>query len=179
MAAAARAPGAFVVLARRAAEFIGQPAGPQAAVLELGGWDTHANQANPNGALANGLRQLDAGLAALRNGLVPATRGTAPSSSSPASSAAKSPSTARSAPTTAPAASPSSSAAPVRGGRVVADWPGLARAPLRRPRPARDDRPARGAEGRSRRSPAGGAKTLEGEVFPGSDAIRNLSLLRA
>ena len=35
---------------RRAAEFLGQPNGPQAAVLELGGWDTHANQANPNGA---------------------------------------------------------------------------------------------------------------------------------
>ena len=62
--------GTFVALAQRAAEFLAQPNGPQAAVLELGGWDTHANQANPNGALANGLRQLDAGLAALRDGLV-------------------------------------------------------------------------------------------------------------
>ena len=63
-AAAAPRPGAFVVLARRAAEFLAQPNGPQAAVLEIGGWDTHANQAN-----ANGLRQLDVGLAALRSGL--------------------------------------------------------------------------------------------------------------
>jgi len=62
-------PGAFVALAARAAEFLAQPVGPQAAVLEIGGWDTHANQANPNGGLANGLRQLDAGLAALRSGL--------------------------------------------------------------------------------------------------------------
>jgi Uncharacterized protein conserved in bacteria len=67
---AAPRPGAFVVLAGKAAEFLAQPVGPQAAVLEIGGWDTHANQANPNGALANSLRQLDAGLAALRNGLV-------------------------------------------------------------------------------------------------------------
>ncbi|HEY2188836.1 MAG TPA: DUF1501 domain-containing protein, partial [Caldimonas sp.] len=68
-AGAAPRPGAFVVLARRAAEFLAQAAGPQAAVLEIGGWDTHANQANPNGPLANALRQLDAGLAALRNDL--------------------------------------------------------------------------------------------------------------
>jgi uncharacterized protein (DUF1501 family) len=54
---------AAVALARRAAEFIALPAGPQAAVLEFGGWDTHANQAAPNGALANGLRTLDAALA--------------------------------------------------------------------------------------------------------------------
>ena len=38
-------------------------------MLEIGGWDTHANQANPNGPLAAGLRQLDLGLAALRSGL--------------------------------------------------------------------------------------------------------------
>ncbi|MGH8795450.1 MAG: DUF1501 domain-containing protein, partial [Caldimonas sp.] len=64
-----RGAGNFALLARRAAEFLVQPDGPQAAVLELGGWDTHANQANPNGALAIYLRQLDNGLAALRDGL--------------------------------------------------------------------------------------------------------------
>jgi len=63
--------GNFGVLAQRAAEFLAQSGGPQVAVLEIGGWDSHANEANPNGALANGLRQLDGGLAALRDGLVP------------------------------------------------------------------------------------------------------------
>ena len=58
------------VLAQRAAEFLAQPAGPQAAVLEMGGWDSHANQGAPTGALANNLRQLDGGLATLRDGLV-------------------------------------------------------------------------------------------------------------
>src|SRR5205814_2287155 len=58
------------LLAQRAAEFLSQPSGPQAAVLELGGWDTHANQSAPNGALTNNLRTLDTGLAALRDGLV-------------------------------------------------------------------------------------------------------------
>jgi len=63
--------GNFATLSRRAAEFLAQPGGPQAAVLEIGGWDSHANQANPNGALSNALRQLDAGLGALRDGLTP------------------------------------------------------------------------------------------------------------
>ncbi|MEO8059310.1 MAG: DUF1501 domain-containing protein, partial [Burkholderiales bacterium] len=62
--------GNFTVLAQRAAEFLAQPNGPQAAVLELNGFDSHANQTNSNGALSNTLRQLDAGLAALREGLV-------------------------------------------------------------------------------------------------------------
>ena len=53
----------------RAAEFLSQPSGPRAAVLELGGWDSHANEAAPQGATANALRTLDAGLAALREGL--------------------------------------------------------------------------------------------------------------
>jgi uncharacterized protein (DUF1501 family) len=65
-------PNSFAALARRASAFLAQPDGPQAAVLELGGWDTHANQANPNGAFVAALRQLDAGLAALRDGLVAA-----------------------------------------------------------------------------------------------------------
>ncbi len=61
----------FSVLAARAAEFLAQTDCPQAAVLELGGWDTHANQANPNGPFANNMRQLDSGLAELRAGLLP------------------------------------------------------------------------------------------------------------
>jgi uncharacterized protein (DUF1501 family) len=69
MAGAAR-PGQAIILAQRAAEFLGTPGGPQVAVLEMGGWDTHANQAAPQGALANNLRQLDTALAALREGLL-------------------------------------------------------------------------------------------------------------
>ena len=61
-----------LTLARQAALFMAQPDGPQAAVLSLGGWDTHANQAgqgNETGPLAGNLRTLDAALAALREGL--------------------------------------------------------------------------------------------------------------
>jgi uncharacterized protein (DUF1501 family) len=58
-----------VQLARRAAEFLSQPAGPQAAVLELAGWDTHANQAAAQGPMASNLRRLDDALGALCDGL--------------------------------------------------------------------------------------------------------------
>ena len=59
--------GAAVALARKAADFLQR--GSQVAVMELGGWDSHTNQALPNGATSNNLRTLDATLAALREGL--------------------------------------------------------------------------------------------------------------
>jgi uncharacterized protein (DUF1501 family) len=59
-----------VTLARRAAEFLGPSGSAQVAVLEMGGWDTHANQSAPQGPLANNLRQLDSALGALRDGLI-------------------------------------------------------------------------------------------------------------
>ena len=67
----------------------------------------------------------------------------------------------------------------VRGGRVIADWPGLAKArPLRGPRPAHHDRPARGAEGRARRSPADRRAAPRRRGVPGQRGVRPLQLLR-
>ena len=59
---------AVVGLARKAADFLQR--GSQVAVLEMGGWDSHANQALPQGPLSNSLRTLDAALAALHKGLL-------------------------------------------------------------------------------------------------------------
>jgi uncharacterized protein (DUF1501 family) len=58
---------AAVQLATKAADFLQR--GSQVAVLEMGGWDSHTNQTLPNGATSNNLRALDASLEALRNGL--------------------------------------------------------------------------------------------------------------
>lgn len=52
----------FADLMSAAARFLNAPDGPSIAVVELGGWDTHANQGSSNGALANRLGALDAGL---------------------------------------------------------------------------------------------------------------------
>ena len=81
--AAAGGVGRAAELGRQAAAFLARPDGPQAALLELGGWDSHANQAVPPaatagagpatvaaaGTLAGPLQALDAMLAALRDGL--------------------------------------------------------------------------------------------------------------
>ncbi len=172
--------GSFSVLARRAAEFLVQANGPQAAVLELGGWDTHVNQANPNGPLANNLRQLDAGLAAMREGLLPSgmwrqtvvvvvsefgrevavngTQGTDHGTGGVAFVLGGA----------------------VHGGKVIADWPGLARKDRFEGRDLRittDIRALLKGVLSDHLQVAGGS--LNGDVFPGSQTVKGLSLLRA
>jgi uncharacterized protein (DUF1501 family) len=56
-------------IAAAAAKFLSAPDGPRIAVLEAGGWDTHANQGAQAGYLANRLAALDDALASLRHGL--------------------------------------------------------------------------------------------------------------
>ncbi|WP_156256257.1 DUF1501 domain-containing protein [Sandarakinorhabdus oryzae] len=56
-------------LAATAARLLADPAGPRIAVLDLGGWDTHAGQA---ARLGNQFRQLDGVIKALKTGLGPA-----------------------------------------------------------------------------------------------------------
>ena len=67
MAGGTTPPRATVALAQRAGEFLSQPSGPRVAVLDIGGWDTHAAQAR---ILASQLGLLDDTLAALRQSLV-------------------------------------------------------------------------------------------------------------
>lgn len=112
-------------LATSAAKFLTAPDGPQIAVLEAGGWDTHANQGAGSGYLANRFTALDEALLTLKNGLgtkwsqtvvavvtefgrtvrVNGTRGTDHGTASAALLLGGA----------------------VSGGRVIADWPGLAR----------------------------------------------------
>jgi len=109
---------------RAAGRFLSAPDGPRIAVLDTGGWDTHANQGAGQGVLANRLGGLDTGLAALKQELgahwqntvvvvatefgrtvaVNGTRGTDHGTAGCAFLAGGA----------------------VRGGRVFADWPGLA-----------------------------------------------------
>ena len=58
----------FAALAAATAKMLAAADGPRLAAMELGGWDTHGNQAD---RLAGPLRQLDAGLVALKAGLGP------------------------------------------------------------------------------------------------------------
>ncbi|MEY4429625.1 MAG: hypothetical protein RLZZ182_2314, partial [Pseudomonadota bacterium] len=174
---------AVVALARKAAEFAAQAHGPQALVLEMGGWDTHANQAAPQGALANNLGTLDAALAALREGL-----------SSPAASGAW----ARTAiavvtefgrevavnGTQGTDHGTGGTAfllgGAVRGGRVIADWPGLAKAQRHEGRDLRITTDLRALFKPLLVQHLGlPAQQVEQVVFPESGGVKGLDLLRA
>jgi uncharacterized protein (DUF1501 family) len=64
---------AFPALAGAAGKLMAAPDGPRIAALEIGGWDTHAGQ---KGRLTGALKQLDDGLVALKAGLGDAWRNT-------------------------------------------------------------------------------------------------------
>lgn len=59
----------FKSLMSKTGDILSADNGPNIAALELGGWDTHANQGSVNGRLSNQLKILDAGLAALKESL--------------------------------------------------------------------------------------------------------------
>ena len=116
-------PSGFPGQAARLAMLIRHHPGLRVAAIGLGGWDTHINQGNHNGQLADDLRPLGEGLAALARGW--ARPGATPSSSSCRNSAA-------------PSGERQWGAdhghgnviwvmgGTVNGGRVYGDWPGLA-----------------------------------------------------
>lgn len=180
MAGAAPRPALAVTLAERAAQFLARPDGPQAAVLEIGGWDTHAGQAAPQGPLANNLRVLDNTLAALRDGLMASpglwqrslvlvvtefgrqvaingTQGTDHGSGGAAFALGGT----------------------VHGGRVLADWPGLAPKDRFEGRDLRVTTDLRALfrvalQDHLQIAPA----TIERDLLPGSAGIAALPLLR-
>jgi uncharacterized protein (DUF1501 family) len=110
----------FGMLAEIAGRLLAQPDGPRVAALEIGGWDTHAQQAR---RLPDLLGQLDAGLGSLKTGLGPAWASTAVLVVTEFGRTAHINGTAGTDHGTAGAAFLVGGA--VAGGRVLADWPGL------------------------------------------------------
>jgi uncharacterized protein (DUF1501 family) len=62
-------PNGFPAIAAQLAHLMARDRGIRLAFASLGGWDTHVDQGNQKGQLANHLRPLGDGLAALANGL--------------------------------------------------------------------------------------------------------------
>ena len=111
---------AFPALAAMAAKLLAAPTGPRVAALELGGWDTHADQMR---RLAGPLGQLDAGLAALKSGLGDAWARTAVLVVTEFGRTAHVNGTGGTDHGTGTVAFVAGG--PVAGGRVLANWPGL------------------------------------------------------
>lgn len=106
-----------------AARFLTTDNGPTVAVLEAGGWDTHANQGAASGNLANRFRGLDEGLAALEAGMGEYWRNSVVAVVTEFGRTVKVNGTRGTDHGTATAALLMGGA--INGGRVIADWPGL------------------------------------------------------
>jgi uncharacterized protein (DUF1501 family) len=111
-------------VASAAGKFLGAEDGPRIAVIEVGGWDTHANQGADQGQLANRLRGLDQGIDGLRTALGSAWKDTAIVVVTEFGRTVAVNGTRGTDHGTATCALLLGGA--VTGGRVIADWPGLA-----------------------------------------------------
>ena len=110
-------------LAGAAGRLLANAQGPKIAVLEANGWDTHANQGTNKGRLAQNLKQLDAAIKTLADSLGRAWQHTAVLVVTEFGRTVAMNGTRGSDHGTASAAFLVGGA--VKGGRVLADWPGL------------------------------------------------------
>ena len=160
-------------LMQAAGRFLSTDGGPQIAVLEAGGWDTHANQGAGTGSLANMLRNLDADLATLRRELGSTWSKTVVAVVTEFGRTVKVNGTRGTDHGTGTAALLMGGA--VNGGKVLADWPGLGNSDLYQGRdlmPTTETRSVfKGILAEHLLLPE---NYIEREVFPGSNSVKPL-----
>lgn len=113
----------FIETAETAARFLTTPGGPRIGAVSVDGWDTHANEGAVTGNLANRLAGLDAGIKAFADGMGPAWKETVVVVVTEFGRTAAVNGTAGTDHGTGTVALLLGGA--VRGGRVLANWPGL------------------------------------------------------
>jgi uncharacterized protein (DUF1501 family) len=113
----------FADTAAAAARFLSRPDGPRIGALAYDGWDTHADEGAVNGRLSALLGALDAALAAFETGMGPAWRETVVAVVTEFGRTAHLNGTNGTDHGTATVMLLAGGA--LKGGRVVADWPGL------------------------------------------------------
>ena len=160
-------------LMQAAGRFLSTDGGPQIAVLEAGGWDTHANQGAGTGSLANMLRNLDEDLATLRSELGSTWSKTVVAVVTEFGRTVKVNGTRGTDHGTGTAALLMGGA--VNGGKVLADWPGLGNSDLYQGRdlmPTTETRSVfKGILAEHLLLPE---NYIEREVFPGSNSVKPL-----
>ena len=168
----------YAELVHAAAGFLRQQDGPQVAVFDTTGWDTHANEGGAQGQLAGRLAALDAGLASLKQQLGEVWNDTAVLLVTEFGRTAAINGTRGTDHGTAAAAFLVGGA--VAGGRVITRWPGLAERGLYQGRdlaPTTDLRSV--LKGLLAEQLRVSSRALETEVFPDSRGARPLEgLLR-
>ncbi|MGH8142701.1 MAG: DUF1501 domain-containing protein, partial [Steroidobacteraceae bacterium] len=173
-------PGAqYAEVVSAAARFLRPEDGPQVAVFDTVGWDSHFNEGGAKGQIAMRLATLDAALAALKAGLGPVWSDTAVLLATEFGRTVAENGTRGTDHGTATAAYLLGGA--VAGGRVVADWPGLSPRELYQDRDLRPTLDLRAVmKGLLAEHLAVPGRALESSVFPESGAARPLKgLVRA
>jgi uncharacterized protein (DUF1501 family) len=167
------APPQYAEIVRAAAGFLRQQDGPQVAVFDTTGWDTHANEGGAEGQLAGRLAALDKGLATLKTELGATWKDTAVLLVTEFGRTAAINGTRGTDHGTGTMSLLVGGA--VAGGRVVADWPGLSGRALYQGRdlmPTLDLRCV--LKGVLEEHLAVPARALDTTVFPDSERARAL-----
>lgn len=164
MAGEGAAGNGFAALAEQAGRFLAAERGPRLAWLESGGWDTHNQQIN---RLARQLAGLDEGLAALRSALGPQWGRSTVLVMTEFGRTARPNGSGGTDHGTGGVAWLAGGA--VAGGRVLADWPGLANSELLEGRDLRPTLDIRALQAALLQRQFGlGRAALEGGVLPGA-----------
>jgi uncharacterized protein (DUF1501 family) len=161
----------FAEAAGTAAKFLAQADGPRIGALALDGWDTHFNEGIAQGRLAQLLAALDEALAAVKFNMGTAWRETVVVLVTEFGRTARINGTDGTDHGTATVALLVGGA--LKGGRVVADWPGLRPADLYQNRDLRPTTDLRAVlKGVLRDHLRADERVLAETVFPGSEAIK-------
>jgi len=168
----------FAESAGMAAKFLAQPDGPRIGALAFDGWDTHQDEGALNGRLAALLGALDGALAAIETNMGPAWRDTAVVVVTEFGRTARINGTEGTDHGTATVALLAGGA--LKGGRVVADWPGLKPAQLQDGRDLKPTTDLRAVvKGLLNEHLRVDEKTLAAAVFPDSAAVKPMKGLLA
>ncbi|HUC50024.1 MAG TPA: DUF1501 domain-containing protein [Xanthobacteraceae bacterium] len=168
----------FSEAAGNAAKFLAQPDGPRVGALALDGWDTHVNEGIASGRLSQLLGSLDDALAAVKSNMGPAWDDTVVVLATEFGRTAHINGTDGTDHGTATVSLLVGGA--LKGGRVIADWPGLKTADLYQKRDLKPTTDLRAViKGVLKDHLRADERALAQNVFPGSDAVKPMAGLVA
>jgi len=163
----------FAESASAAAKFMARPDGPRVGALAFDGWDTHANEGAANGRLAALLGALDGAINALENGMGESWRDTVVAVITEFGRTARINGTEGTDHGTATVSLLVGGA--LKGGRVIADWPGLKETNLYEGRDLKPTTDLRGVmKGILKDHLRADERALTQNVFPGSQTVKPL-----
>jgi uncharacterized protein (DUF1501 family) len=168
----------FAEVAGTAAKFLAQPDGPRVGALALDGWDTHVNEGIAGGRLSQLFGALDDALAAVKTNMGPAWRETVVVLVTEFGRTARINGTDGTDHGTGTVALLVGGA--LKGGRVIADWPGLKPSDLYEDRDLKATTDLRAVfKGLLKDHLRADERALATTVFPGSEAVKPMAGLVA